>query len=277
MTTRLNVALPNVPGIKSLLRPASPSSFDISTRSYKWKRNAMENRHDMPLSSSSLSPSIFISISRIPSNRRYRSTSTLLPSSFLFILFFPSFRICQRFRPIDITPCLYVSFSHLSLFISISPLFESLFSTRSIPIVNVPISLVLSSIFVLFSSFFSSISLLQRFLSNNRHRFFLFLISFFYLFLSFLLKIPSNDIVFSVSLFFSSLSFFSFCFVPFFSLFFFVQSSIAQNYLSFCLYLSFPFLVSHLFIPTLSFLHDRSTLKIHVYPRAKFLPLPFRG
>lgn len=151
MTTRLNVALPNVPGIKSLLRPASPSSFDISTRSYKWKRNAMENRHDMPLSSSSLSPSIFISISRIPSNRRYRSTSTLLPSSFLFILFFPSFRICQRFRPIDITPCLYVSFSHLSLFISISPLFESLFSTRSIPIVNVPISLRFLFYLLLFS------------------------------------------------------------------------------------------------------------------------------
>lgn len=126
MTTRLNVALPNVPGIKSLLLgPASPSRFDISTCSYKWKRNAMENRHDMPLSSLLLFlfPSILISISRIPSNRR----SFTLPLFTHFIL-----RISQRFRSIDITQLL--SFSHLSLFIPISPLFESLFS-KSIPIV----------------------------------------------------------------------------------------------------------------------------------------------
>lgn len=253
---------------------APPPGFSIELRYFNSKLQMEAQRHGKQTRYASffLLPFSF-NFHLYFKNSVQSSISFHLYSSFLFILFFPSFRICQRFRPIDITPCLYVSFSHLSLFISISPLFESLFSTRSIPIVNVPISLVLSSIFVLSFSFFSSISLLQRFLSNNRHRFFLFLISFFYLFLSFLLKIPSNDIVFSVSLFFSSLSFFSFCFFPFF----FIQSSIAQNYLSFCLYLSFPFLVSHLFIPTLSFLHDRSTLKIHVYPRAKFLPLPFRG
>lgn len=114
MTTRLNVALPNVPGIKSLLRPASPSSFDISTRSYKWKRNAMENRHDMPLSSSSLSPSIFISISRIPSNRRYRSTST--PP-------FYSFYFSHRFESVKDS----VQSISLHVSTSLSPIFPYLF------------------------------------------------------------------------------------------------------------------------------------------------------
>ena len=99
----------------------------------------MENRHDMPLSSLLLFlfPSILISISRIPSNRR----SFTLPLFTHFIL-----RISQRFRSIDITQLL--SFSHLSLFIPISSLFESLFS-KSIPIV-VPIFLPFFSLYLEF-------------------------------------------------------------------------------------------------------------------------------
>lgn len=162
MTTRLNVALPNVPGIKSLLLgPASPSRFDISTCSYKWKRNAMENRHDMPLSSLLLFlfPSILISISRIPSNRR----SFTLPLFTHFIL-----RICQRFRSIDIT--------QLRLFLP-SFLIYSHFS-----VIRITLFQIYPDRRPNFSSIFlslSRISLLQRFLSNHFSPFFPFSIYFY--------------------------------------------------------------------------------------------------
>lgn len=265
MTTRLNVALPNVPGIKSLLLgPASPSRFDISTCSYKWKRNAMENRHDMPLSSLLLFlfPSILISISRIPSNRR----SFTLPLFTHFIL-----RISQRFRSIDITQLL--SFSHLSLFIPISPLFESLFS-KSIPIVVLIFlpffSLYLEFLFskdsyLIISPLFSYslplsistsvLSFLSFKDSVQRYRFFS--LSPFLPFLLFSLSRSTFSFVsFKDSLFLS----------------FFVQSSIQNHVLPLSLFFSF-----HIYLFQLCpLLHDRSTLKIHVFPY-EFLPLPFRG
>lgn len=267
MTTRLNVALPNVPGIKSLLLgPASPSRFDISTCSYKWKRNAMENRHDMPLSSLLLFlfPSILISISRIPSNRR----SFTLPLFTHFIL-----RISQRFRSIDITQLL--SFSHLSLFIPISPLFESLFS-KSIPIV-VLIFLPFFSLYLefLFSKDFyliisprfsyslplsistSVLSFLSFKDSVQRYRFFSLSLLFFPFFFLFSL---------SFHVFFRFVQRLSF------SLSLFVQSSIQNHVLPLSLLFSF-----HIYLFQLCpLLHDRSTLKIHVFPY-EFLPLPFRG
>lgn len=224
----------------------------------------MENRHDMPLSSLLLFlfPSILISISRIPSNRR----SFTLPLFTHFIL-----RISQRFRSIDITQLL--SFSHLSLFIPISPLFESLFS-KSIPIV-VPIFLPFFSLYLEFlfskdsyliiSPLFSYslplsistsvLSFLSFKDSVQRYRFFS--LSPFLPFLLFSLSRSTFSFVsFKDSLFLS----------------FFVQSSIQNHVLPLSLLFSF-----HIYLFQLCpLLHDRSTLKIHVFPY-EFLPLPFRG
>lgn len=213
----------------------------------------------MPLSSlpSSLFPSILISISRIPSNRR----------SFTHFIF----RICQRFRSIDITQLL--SFSHLSLFIPISPLFESLFS-KSIPIVVLIFlpffSLYLEFLFskdsyLIISPLFSYslplsistsvLSFLSFKDSVQRYRFFS--LSPFLPFLLFSLSRSTFSFVsFKDSLFLS----------------FFVQSSIQNHVLPLSLLFSF-----HIYLFQLCpLLHDRSTLKIHVFPY-EFLPLPFRG
>lgn len=138
------------------LGPASPSRFDISTCSYKWKRNAMENRHDMPLSSPlPFLPSILISISRIPSSNRstfiphfifpivsdlskipfnrYHSTMSLclLLSSFSYL--FPFFRYSNHSFPQD--PPQFLDFCSI-LLSSFSLLSFSLFnfSSPKIPI-----------------------------------------------------------------------------------------------------------------------------------------------
>lgn len=201
----------------------------------------MENRHDMPLSSLLLFlfPSILISISRIPSNRR----SFTLPLFTHFIL-----RISQRFRSIDITQLL--SFSHLSLFIPISPLFESLFS-KSIPIV-VPIFLPFFSLYLEF--LFSKDSYLiisPRFSYSLPLSISTSVLSF----LSF------KDSVQRYRFFSLSLLFFPFFFLFSRSTFSFVSFLVQRLSLSLrsifdteprSTFIS-PFLVSHLFIPTLSF------------------------
>ena len=253
---------------RNQITPPRPG-FSIQVRYFnlqlnKWKRNAMENRHDMPLSSLLLFlfPSILISISRIPSNRR----SFTLPLFTHFIL-----RISQRFRSIDITQLL--SFSHLSLFIPISPLFESLFS-KSIPIV-VPIFLPFFSLYLeflfskdsyliispLFSLSLSISTSVLSFLSfkDSVQRYRFFRLSIFSSLSSFFFLVPrflSFRSSFKDSLFLS----------------FFVQSSIQNHVLPLSLLFSF-----HIYLFQLCpFLHDRSTLKIHVCPY-EFLPLPFRG
>ena len=140
---------------RNQITPPRPG-FSIQVRYFnlqlnKWKRNAMENRHDMPFSSLLLLlfPSILISISRIPSNRR----------SFTHFIF----RICQRFRSIDITQLRlfrpsFLIYSHFSV-IRIT-LFQIYPDRRP----------NFSSIFLSLSR----ISLLQRFLSNHFSPFFLF-------------------------------------------------------------------------------------------------------
>lgn len=261
MTTRLNVALPNVPGIKSfLLGPASPSRFDISTCS-------STNGSATPWKTDTI--------------------CLFLPSSSSFSLQFWS--LFQEFRPI-VDPLLilffgsvkdsvqsislnYVSFSHLSLFIPISPLFESLFS-KSIPIV-VLIFLPFFSLYLEFlfskdsyliisprfsyslplSISTSVLSFLSFKDSVQRYRFFS--LSPFLPFLLFSLSRSTFSFVsFKDSLFLS----------------FFVQSSIQNHVLPLSLLFSF-----HIYLFQLCpLLHDRSTLKIHVFPY-EFLPLPFRG
>lgn len=141
MTTRLNVALPNVPGIKSLLLgPASPSRFDISTCSSTngsatpWKTDTI----CLFLPSFSSFSLQFWSLFQ-----EFRPIVDPLLFPFSLILFFGSVK--DSVQSISLN---YVSFSHLSLFIPISPLFESLFS-KSIPIV-VPIFLPFFSLYLEF-------------------------------------------------------------------------------------------------------------------------------
>lgn len=128
----------------------------------------------------------------------------IVPRLFL-ILFFPSFRICQRFRSIDITPlCLYVSSSRLSLIYSHFSVIPITLFHKIHP--NFSIFALFSYLLFLSSPSLSSISLPQRFLSNHFSPF-LFLIPFLHLLLPlfyhfYLLKIPSNDIVFSLPFFF---------------------------------------------------------------------------
>lgn len=109
------------------LGPASPSRFDISTCSYKWKRNAMENRHDMPLSSPL--PFSF--------NFDLYFKNSVVQSSHLYSSFYFSHRFGSVKDSVQSISLHYVSMSPplvFLLFIPIFPLFQSLFSTRSTPI-----------------------------------------------------------------------------------------------------------------------------------------------
>lgn len=159
MTTRLNVALPNVPGIKSLLRSSSArllhrgSIFQLAATNGSatpWKTDTI-----CLFLPPSLFPSILISISRIPSSNRptfiphfifpivsdlskipfnrYHSTMSLclLLSSFSYL--FPFFRYSNHSFPQD--PPQFLDFCSI-LLSSFSLLSFSLFnfSSPKIPI-----------------------------------------------------------------------------------------------------------------------------------------------
>lgn len=198
MTTRLNVALPNVPGIKSLLRSSSArllhrgSIFQLAATNGSatpWKTDTI---------------CLFLPPSLFTFNFDLYFKNSVVQSSHLYSSFYFSHRFGSVKDSVQSISLHYVSMSPplvFLLFIPIFPLFQSLFSTRSTPIFA-----LFSHLLFLSSPSLSSISLPQRFLSNHFSPF-LFLIPFLHLLLPlfyhfYLLKIPSNDIVFSLPFFF---------------------------------------------------------------------------
>lgn len=198
MTTRLNVALPNVPGIKSLLRSSSArllhrgSIFQLAATNGSatpWKTDTI---------------CLFLPPSLFTFNFDLYFKNSVVQSSHVYSSFYFSHRFGSVKDSVQSISLHYVSMSPplvFLLFIPIFPLFQSLFSTRSTPIFA-----LFSHLLFLSSPSLSSISLPQRFLSNHFSPF-LFLIPFLHLLLPlfhhfYLLKIPSNDIVFSLPFFF---------------------------------------------------------------------------